>query len=285
MDNNDEQDVIEQDATNLPSDDETPMVEEASSVGEQEAGVFSRYWKLLVGLILTSGLLAAGVGFWFFGDKAEPVPEVDDKLVGDYTPLLSKSRVKQIHQQRTRMLVDTLVRSSRNVYLTNEIEEDALAEINDSGDLIVVARIFNNYVEALAVFFELGRIITNSYLVNQAEVRDIFEQELMPKFRYAERRRNQLRPRIKSQRFVPLLDNLDYIAFHDSIAVYSLQAYLRNGEEIDFTNAIDVGYQAKLMKKDFWNKISYYMDKFEINFVRNEKLWHRYFGSWDEVEP
>jgi len=28
MDNNDEQDVTEQDATDLPSDDETPMVEE-----------------------------------------------------------------------------------------------------------------------------------------------------------------------------------------------------------------------------------------------------------------
>jgi hypothetical protein len=285
MDNSDGQDVMDQDATNLPSDDETPMVDEASSGGAQQAGVFSRYWKLLVGLILTSGLLAVGAGLWFFGDKVESEPEAVDKLVGEYTPLLSASRVKQIHQRRTRMLVDTLIRSSRNVYLTTEIEEDALADINDSGDLIVVARIFNNYVEALAVFIELGRIITNNYLANQAEVRDVFEQELMPKFRYAERRRNQLRPRIKSQRFVPLLDNLDYIAFHDSIAVYSLQAYLRNGQEIDFTNALDFGYKAKLMKKDFWNKISYYMDKYDINFVRNEKLWHRYFGSWDEVEP
>ena len=285
MDKSDDQDVMEQDATDLPSDDETPMVEQTSSVGEQEAGVLSRYWKLLAVLILTSGLLAAGLGFWFFGDKVEPKPEVVDKLVGDYTPLLSASRIKQIHQQRTRMHDDTLARSSRNVYLITEIEGNALADINDRSDLVVVARIFNNYVEALAVFFELGRIITNSYLANQAAVRDVFEQELMPKFRYAERRRNQLRPRIKSQKFLPLLDNLDYIAFHDSIAVYSLQAYLKNGEESDFTNAIGYGYQAKLMKKDFWNKIFYYLDKYEIDFVRNEKIWHRYFGSWDEVEP
>ena len=39
------------------------------------------------------------------------------------------------------------------------------------------------------------------------------------------------------------------------------------------------------MKKDFWDQFSHYLDKYEINFVRNDKIWDRYFGSWDEVQP
>ena len=35
MDNSDDQDVMEQDDTDLPSDDETPVVEETSLAGEE----------------------------------------------------------------------------------------------------------------------------------------------------------------------------------------------------------------------------------------------------------
>ncbi len=281
-----EEEGVEQKPAEEPSDDDLDgmTAETVSSPEVAEAGILSRYWKLLSALIIISGLIAAVMGYLLLMNRPEPEPPpAVVESVDNYTPLLSEWRVKQIQQRRSKMRIEQ--RSLRNRHLTTKIEENALDKVSDRSDLIVIANIFNNYVEALAVFFELGRIITNNYLANQAEVRDVFKWELMPKFKYAERRRYQMNSRIKNEQLQPMLNDLDYIAFHDSIAVYSMQAYLREEKKEDFINSLKFGYQAKLMKKDFWKQFSYYLDKYEINFVRNDKIWNRYFGSWDEVQP
>ncbi|MBN2290625.1 MAG: hypothetical protein JXQ83_14920 [Candidatus Glassbacteria bacterium] len=257
--------------------------EEAPLAGERGAGLLSRYWKILASLAIISCLGAAGLVYLFSGMRAPSGSPAGKEVAEDPGFLVPSGKIKAIREQRSKLRL--MQRSSHNRYLTTEVEEDALADVSDRGDLVVIAGIFNSYVEALTVLFEMGRIITNDYLNSQAQVNDIFEHELMPKYRYAERRRLQLRPRIKSKKFLPFLDELDYIAMHDSIAVYSMEAYLKGEKDSDLTTALKYGYQAKLMKKDFWSQFSYYLNKYEIGFVRNEKLWQRYFGSWDEVEP
>jgi len=280
MAENDEQDVMDP----LPGDDE-PTAAEVSSSGGQTRGGLSRLWKLLAVLVVVSGLGAAGLAYLLSGRGEGSATQPEAKLAEDSGPQISLSRIRQIRLRRSMMRIDSLTRSSHNKYLTTEIEENALSEIADRSDLIVVAGILNNYVETLAVLFEMGRIITNNYLVRQSEVKNIFENELMPKYRYAERRRSQLRSRIKNKKFLPFMDNLDYIALHDSVAVYSMAAYLKDGKESDFVHSLEFAYQAKMMKKEFWSQFEYYLKRYQIGFVRNEKVWRRYFGTWDQVEP
>jgi hypothetical protein len=281
MDDNDDLAYNEDDSDEIEIEYGEDLPEESASSGG--AGFLSKHLKVLVALLFVSVVLAVGTAYLMFRDREDAGPTLEDMLVEDSGPVIPLARIEQIRERRSRMRTEH--RSSHNQYLTTKIEENAIADITDRGDLVVVAGIFNNYVEALSILFEMGRIITNNYLSSQQEVWVIFENELMPKYKYAERRRKQLRPRIRSSKFLPMLDELDYIALHDSIAVSSMAAYLRNEKSEDLTKAIDYAYQSKLMKKDFWDQFSYFLKRYKIEFVRNEKIWRRYFGYWDEVEP
>jgi hypothetical protein len=107
----------------------------------------------------------------------------------------------------------------------------------------------------------------------------------MPKFNYAERRRKQLRQRITGEVTSPLWSHLEYIAYKDSIAVGALGQYLESGHQEDFMTALDVGYEAKLMKKSYLKTLNTMLKDNNVAWQRDENLWIKYFGTWDQVEP
>ncbi len=142
MAENDEQDVMDP----LPADDE-PVAVEVSSSGGQAQVRLSRLWKPLAVLVVVSGLGVAGLAYFLSGRGEGTATQPEEKLAEDSRPQISLSRIRQIRLQRSMMRIDSLARSSHNKYLTTEIEKDALSEIADRSDLIVVAGILNNYVE------------------------------------------------------------------------------------------------------------------------------------------
>ncbi|MEA2062529.1 MAG: hypothetical protein U9P14_02420 [Gemmatimonadota bacterium] len=266
--------------------EETPGQEaDSPPAGDQEESLFARQWKLLIPVVLVVGLAAALPAWWMFVRQPGPEDTGNRPVTEREVYGLAQSKIKRIHERRSRRLVDSLTRSKPNIRLASSIDSLALENLSSGRDLVIVATIYNNYVQTLILLFELGRLITNSYIPDLEKANILFQSTLMPKFRYAERRRHQLRSRVRNRRFESLLNNLDYIALHDSIAVTYMDSFLVKGRHNDFTQSLEFGYKAKLLTKDFWNQFQYYLDQYKVDYSQDEKVWRKYFGTWDQLEP
>ena len=255
-----------------------------STVGESSSGDNKGKLILLLLLIVIGAGSATFIAYKMYGGRKDAGLERQEISYSQpEIPMISKQEAEVIGRERHEMRFEE--RSDRSSRFTSVLPEDPLYSVTARTDLILIAGLFDNYVVALSNFFELGRLITNEYVQKRENINSIYNSELMPKFNYAERRRKQLRQRISSELTKPLLSRLEYIAYHDSIAVNDLGRYLENGKDEDFTTALDVGYKAKLMKKEYLKTFNRILKDNNVVWQRDEKLWTKYFGTWDQVEP
>jgi len=237
---------------------------------------------LILGLAFLGGTLATGTAFWVYSSISHP-QEVEKKITLQAKPLISKSRAKEIQYRRS--LMRTQFRSSHNKYLLREKRPEDMIWLTSQAELTLLSGLFSRYVEITGNFFEILRIMANDYLNERWQVRDVFERELLPAFNNAERRKKVLVRRIEYEPALQLFRNLSYIAYHDSIAINAFDSYLNQGNENDFTVAVDYANTTKLMLKDFWQNFRFYLNNHDINFQPSEEVWNRYFGPWDRLEP
>lgn len=255
-----------------------------STVNSASAGDGKGRIILILLLIVIGAGSATAIAYKMYGGKntaATSGPVISYRQ--PEIPLISEQEAEEIGRERHEMRLEE--RSDRSSRFTTELPADPLYSVTARTDLILIAGLFDNYVVALSNFFEIGRLITNDYVQKKDNIISIYNGELMPKFNYAERRRKQLRQRITSEVTKPLLSRLEYIAYHDSIAVNELGRYLESGSNEDFTTALDVGYEAKLMKKSYLKTFNRILKDNNVVWQRDEKLWTKYFGTWDQVEP
>lgn len=152
-------------------------------------------------------------------------------------------------------------------------------------ELTLLTGLFNHYMEITARFYEIFRILSNNYLNERWQLLSLFENEILPKFDNAERRRKLLRRRIGHNPALELFDNLDYIAFYDSIAVHSFYSYLKEGGQGEFNTAIENVNTAKFMIKDFWKYFQRNLTEYGVNYRPSPEVWRRYYAPWELKKP
>lgn len=233
--------------------------------------------KLLAITGVAGAVVALATGLFFFR-AAEPIPAVQ-AVAEPPKPLISTSRARQIHELRGRLRIEN--RSSHNQNLARVTSEDEMVRMAVQSELTLLAGLFNYYMETNAKFYEFFRITSNSYFPKQAEEVELFDKELVPEFEMAERRRKLVRRRIEHDTSVELYDYLDYIAYYDSIAVYSFRKFLVEGKPEDFTYASDQIITAKFMIKDYWERFRKNLEEYGVAYRPNESVWRRYYGPWE----
>jgi len=234
--------------------------------------------KLLLLLSGASGMLALATAYWVFSDAHPSQQVVPIAREGSLT-----TRHKAIKVRRS--LMRTLYRSSHSQYLVKEEGSKDMVWLTAQAELSLLTGLFNHYVETTAQFFELFRIMSNNYLNQRWEILELFDRQLLPRFETAERRRTLLRRRIEHEPAVELFKKINYIAYHDSIAVVSFQRYLTSGSESEFTLAVDFANEAKLLIKEFWNYFQVHLQNYQIDFEPSPDFWNRYYGPWPVEKP
>ncbi len=236
--------------------------------------------KLLLAFPAAGLLSAAAVGLLMFcGDDGEKPPEVTPVAIHEpVRPLIASARVKEIAAFRSELRRSN--RSTRNAHLKKRLGEDELYRLAVRGELALVSGMLDNYVAITARFYELFRIMANDYVEQPSQLLKLFEDELLPDYRASERRRRMLRRRVEHDPAVELYNRLDYIAYHDSIAVNSFQEFLVEGGTENFANTAGLVNESKFMIKDFRNLLVVRLKEYDMEYNVSENLWDRYYGKW-----
>lgn len=237
--------------------------------------------KFLIAVVIAGGLLALVTSFWIFRESQPQ--EVQPTLTEPPKPLIASSRAMDIRTRRSRMRTE--YRSSHNQYLMKEKGQQGMVWLASQAELTLLTGLFNHYMEITARFYEIFRILSNNYLNERWQLLSLFENEILPKFDNAERRRKLLRRRIGHNPALELFDNLDYIAFYDSIAVHSFYSYLKEGGQSEFNTAIENVNTAKFMIKDFWKYFQRNLTEYGVNYRPSPEVWRRYYAPWELKKP
>lgn len=237
--------------------------------------------KLLVAVIIAGGVLAVATSFWIFRETQPQ--EVEPTLTEGPKPLIASSRARDIHTRRSLMRAEN--RSSHNQYLVKEKGPQDMVWLASQAELTLLTGLFNHYMEITARFYEIFRILSNDYLNERWQLLSLFENEILPKFDNVERRRKLLHRRIGHDPALDLFDNLDYIAFYDSIAVHSFYSYLKKGGQSEFNTAIENVNTAKFMIRDFWKYFQRNLTEYKINYEPSPDVWRRYYAPWELTKP
>lgn len=230
-------------------------------------------------------LLAAGGGVWWYFSRPEetvqqPALPVVAKVADEGR--ISSARALEIMENRKRMRGE--FRSSHNAPMIEDPGEAGMVDVAIRGELTLVTGLFQHYVQTTAAFFELSRIITNNYVENRGQVEQLFLSQIKPAFDMAERRREILRRRISRDPAQDLYKKIDWIAYHDSLAVMSMQKFVEGGETEDFVTAVDYANKAKLMLRKLWITLRTDLRSYKIGYNPPEDIWRRYYVAWDIVE-
>ncbi len=237
--------------------------------------------KLLLAFVAAGMLSAVAVGLLIFGGGGEKQPPeaVATTQVGEPArPLISTSRAREIARFRSELRNEN--RSSRNIHLQKKMGEAELYRLAVRSELALLARMFDHYMATTVRFYELFRIMANKYVERPSQVRDLFENELLPDYKATERRRRMLRRRVEHDVALELYNRLDYIAYHDSIAVSSFQDFLDEGGADNFANTAGLVNESKFMIKEFRGLLVARLNEFEIEYDVSEIIWDRYYGKW-----
>ena len=233
--------------------------------------------KIVAAAIGAGIVLALAIAFYFL-HLAQP-EQAAAPVVEPSKPLISTARAEEIHEFRSNLRSQN--RSSHNQNLTREVGEDEMVRMAIQMEFSLLANLFDYYMETNAKFYEFFRIISNQYLEKPGQVVELFDNELVPKFEIAERRRKLLRRRIAHDQSVELFNHLDYIAYYDSIAVASFHKFLVEGKPEDFNYASEQIITAKFMIKDYWDRLSKYLEEYKVDYRPDEGVWRRYYGPWE----
>ena len=168
-------------------------------------------------------------------------------------------------------------RSKRNEYLVRERGPEDMLWLTSQAELTLLSGLFSHYLETTARFYEIVRILTNGYLDQPSQLKELYGREIMRRFENAERRRKMLRRRIEHDPALELFGHLDYIAYYDSIAFYSFDNYLNGAEKTELTTAMEQANNAKFMIKDFWDYFKLRLDEYRVDFKPSEDVWQRYY--------
>ena len=237
--------------------------------------------KLMLAAVVAGGVLAVAATFWILGQSRPQ--EVQPTLTEAAKPLIASSRAMDIRARRNQMRSEN--RSSHNQYLVQEKGPQDMVWLASQAELTLLSGLFNHYMEITARFYEMFRILSNDYLNERWQVLSLFENKILPKFDNAERRRKLLRRRIEHDPALELFDNLDYIAYYDSIAVQSFHTYLKSGGEDEFNTAIENVNTAKFMIKDFWNYFQRELNEYGVSYKPSPDVWRRYYAPWELKKP
>ncbi len=238
--------------------------------------------KLLLAFVAAGMLSAVAVGLLMFGGgggEEQPPEAVATAQVGEPArPLISTSRAREIAMFRSELRNKN--RSSRNIHLQKKMGDAELYRLAVRSELALLARMFDHYMATTVRFYELFRIMANKYVEQPSQVRDLFEKELLPDYKATEQRRRMLRRRVEHDVALELYNRLDYIAYHDSIAVSSFQDFLDEGGADNFANTAELVNESKFMIKDFRELLVARLNEFEIDYDVSETIWDRYYGKW-----
>jgi hypothetical protein len=236
--------------------------------------------KLLLAFPAAGLLSAVAVGLLMFGgDSDEKPPESAPVALSESAkPLISSSRAREIAEFRSELRRTN--RSSRNTHLQKQLGEDELYLMAVRGELSLLARMFDHYVATTARFYELFRIMANDYVEEPSQLRRLFEEELLPDYKATEQRRRMLRRRVEHDQAVELYNRLDYIAYHDSIAVNSFQDFLTEGGTEKFANTAELVSTSKFMIMDFSRLLMTRLQEYDMEYDVSENIWDRYYGKW-----
>ncbi|MBW7995554.1 MAG: hypothetical protein FVQ81_03060 [Candidatus Glassbacteria bacterium] len=233
--------------------------------------------KVLLAFPAAGVLAAAVIGFLIFGGGGEAEPE-QEATRETSTPLIMTTRVREIAEFRSKLRRSN--RSSRNQHLRKRLGEDDLYRIAVRGELALISGMFDHYVNTTARFYELFRIMANEYVEQPSQLKEIFEKELLPDYNATERRRRMLRRRVEHDPAVELYNRLDYIAYHDSIAVQSFHEFLIDGGAQKFATTSDLVSESKFMITDFRTRLQARLRDFDMTYEISENMWDRYYGAW-----
>jgi hypothetical protein len=270
-------DLSEKSNSSLSAEDEKDLKWDSSPGGRSFVQILRQNLKLFLLVAGISIVLASVTAFWFISSHPAR-QEAEKKLVQEPTPLISSLRARDIQEKRT--LLRSNSRSSHNEYLMKKKGSEDMLWFTSQAELTLLSGLFNYYIDINAHFFEFVRLTSNDYLKQRWQVKKIFEQDLMPKFQSAERRLDVLNTRIQHDPGRDLYKNISYIAYHDSLAVTFLYAYLNDGPEDDYTKAVEHANTAKLSIKEFWKFFQIYIKEYDIKYQLPAEIWNRYFGSW-----
>ncbi len=241
----------------------------------------------LMALLIAAGfcILAAGGGAWWYFSRPEetaqqPTMPVVTKVADEGR--ISSARALEIMESRKRMRGE--FRSSHNAPMIEDPGEAGMVDVAIRGELTLVTGLFQHYVQTTAAFFELSRIITNNYVENRGQAEQLFLSQIKPAFDMAERRRDILQRRISRDPAQDLYSKIAWIAYHDSLAVMSMQKFVENGETQDFLRAVDYANTAKLMLRKLWITMRTDLRTYKISFNPPEDMWRRYYVAWDIIE-
>ncbi len=276
-----------------PSDIEIPDDAEPGNPGDSPAGknsggagggvkaLFSGgRLKLLLAFPAAGLLSAVAVGLLMFGGGSDEKPPESAPVVlrEPSRALIASSRAMEIAEFRSELRRSN--RSSRNAHLRKRLGEDELYLMAVRGELSLLSGMFDHYVATTARFYELFRIMSNDYIEEPSQLRKLFEDELLPDYRATEQRRKMLRRRVEHDQAVELYNTLDYIAYHDSIAVSSFQDFLDEGGTENFANTAELVSKSKFMIKDFSKLLKARLSEYDMEYNVSDKMWDRYYGKW-----
>jgi len=271
---------MEEQALENESTKDAPQTETGSG-GSKSGGTVWVNLKLLIAVVVVGGVFAVMASFWIFG-QSQP-QKVQPTLIEPPRALIASSRAREIRDKRKKMRAEN--RSSHNRYLVKERGPQDMVWLASQAELTLLSGLFNHYMEITARFFEMFRILSNDYLNERWQVFSVFENEILPEFNNAERRRKLLRRRIDHYPALDLFDNLDYIAYYDSIAVHSFYSYLKQGGETEFNTTIENVNTAKFMIKDFWKYFQRELAEYGISYQPSRDVWRRYYAPWEPAKP
>jgi hypothetical protein len=263
--------------SSLSAEDEKELKWDSSPGGRSFGQILRQNLKLFLLVAGISIVSASVAAFWLI--SSHPARrEVEKKLVQEPKPLISSLRARDIQEKRTLLRADS--RSSHNEYLMKKKGAEDMLWFTSQAELTLLSGLFNYYIDITAHFYEFVRLTSNDYLQQRWQVKKIFEQDLLPKFQSAERRRVVLNTRIQHEPTRDLYKSLSYIAYHDSLAVTFLYTYLNDGPEADYTKAVEHANKAKLLLKEFWKYFQDYIKEYDIKYQLPAEMWNRYFGNW-----
>ena len=271
---------MEEQALENESTQDSPE-EKTGSGGSKSGSTALNNLKLLIAVVIAGAVFAVVGSFWIFGERQPQVAQ--PTLIEPPKPLIASSRARDIQARRNQMRAEN--RSSHNQYLVKERGSQDMVWLASQAELTLLSGLFNHYMEITARFFEMFRILSNDYLNERWQVLSLFENEVLPKYDNAERRRELLRRRIEHYPALELLANLDYIAYYDSIAVYSFYNYLKDGGEDEFNTAVENVNTAKFMIKDFWKYFQRQLTEYRISYQPTHDVWRRYYAPWEPKKP
>jgi hypothetical protein len=265
----------------IPAESDAPK---SAGLSRLLSKISGRKMGILQGILAVVILASLVVWIFFLGEpKNQPMQgkAVSGQQAGNQPegPAAFASReAREIAARRREMRRSN--RSSHNDHLGGQMGESDLVLIAIKGELALLSGMFNHYMSTTAKFYELFRIMANDYVADRSQVLEIFENELLPEYTVTERRRRTLRRRVEHDPAVELYNRLDYIAYRDSIAVYSFREFITEGGAEKFAATSELVSESKFMIEDFRGQLQVKLQDYDMSLDIPEPTWDRYFGKW-----